>query len=535
MGSTCEWRASRSTIARIRPRVLRENAGTPRLLFDPKHGRCTISKMGKIGMLDKKEREMDDLRSKRIERVVLVNPPMRMEKVYGSYSAWGSVSPPTGLCYIAALLRQNGLDVSIWDAEALGVGQEETVRAIQERRPDIVGIACKTLWIESAHRVAQMLKEKMPDVPVVGGGNHVTAMPERTFKEYPSFDILVLGEGEVTFLELIRALNEGKDLHEVAGLALREAGGTVRTAPRERIRDLDSLPFPAFDLLPNLAAHYKPPLTSVEKLPAFSLVGSRGCPCKCTFCDRGVFQNRVTHHGPQYMVSLIKDLHDKHGIRYLMFDDDNLLLNKNYLFQLLDLLEGTGLRIPFSCQSRVDTIDEEKVDRLKRARCRMIQFGIESGSQKMLDAMKKGITVEQIRTAIALTRKARIRAAGFFIVGYPGETRETLEETVSLIRECKFDDVGVFLFTPLPGSEVYGTVSNYGHYEENWSKTNALDQVVFVPHSLSPEVLKEYSDRCYKACYFRAGQLIALLKRCTSKAYVRALARSIPMLWAKQG
>jgi radical SAM superfamily enzyme YgiQ (UPF0313 family) len=478
---------------------------------------------------------MDDRRYKRIKRVVLVNPPMRMEEVYGSYSAWGSVSPPTGLCYIAALLRQNGLDVSIWDAEALGVGQEETVRAVQQQQPDIVGIACKTLWIESAHRVAQLLKERMPDVPVVAGGNHVTALPERTFKEYPSFDMLVIGEGEMTFLELIQALNEGKDLHEVAGLALREAGGTLLTASRERIRDLDSLPFPAFDLLPDLAARYKPPLTSVEKLPAFSLVGSRGCPCKCTFCDRGVFRNRVTHHSPEYMVSLIKDLHSKHGIRYLMFDDDNLLLNKNYLFRLLDLLEETGLGIPFTCQSRVDTISEEKLDRLKRARCRMIQFGIESGSQKMLDAMKKGITVEQIRTAIALTRKARIRAAGFFILGYPGETRETLDETVALIRECKFDDVGVFLFTPLPGSEIYGAVGDYGRYEENWSKTNALDQVVFVPHSLSPEILKEYSGLCYKACYFRAGQLISVLKRCSSMAHIWALVESIPQLWGKQG
>jgi len=460
---------------------------------------------------------------------------MRLEQIYGTFSEWGSVSPPTGLCYIAAMLRTNGFDVSIMDAEALGLGPQETIEAVVDRRPQVVGIACKTLWIESAHRVAQGLKERLPGVPIVAGGNHVTALPARTLQEFPAFDILVLGEGEVTFLELIRALDAGADLADVAGLAFRAGDTAVLTAPRERLHDLDALPPPAFDLLPDLATRYKPPLTSVEKLPAFSIIGSRGCPCKCTFCDRGVFGNRVTRHSPEYVVRLVKDLHDTHGIRYLMFDDDNLLLNRTYLFRLLDLLEEAGLRLPFTCQSRVDTLNEEKLRRLKRARCRMIQFGIESGSQRILDAMKKGITTDQIRTAIALTRKAGIRASGFFILGYPGETRDTLEDTVRLIRECRFDDVGVFLFTPLPGSEIYPTAAQYGTYTEDWSRTNALDEVVFVPESLTPEILKDYSARCYKACYGRARQVLSVFRRCTSIAHAKAFLRSIPGVLSGHG
>ncbi len=234
------------------------------------------------------------------------------------------------------------------------------------------------------------------------------------------------------------------------------------------------------------------------------------------------------------MVSLVKELHDKHGIRYLMFDDDNLLLNKNYLFRLLDLLEEAGLRLPFTCQSRVDTISTEKLDRLKKAGCRMIQFGIESGSQTILDAMKKGITVDQIRTAIALTRRAGIRAYGFFILGFPGETESTLQETMNFIKECRFGDVGVFLFTPLPGSEVYTNVRQYGTYTEDWGRMNALDQVVFVPKSLTPEMLVDYSNRCYTACYSRPGQVLSVLKRCSSMAHVKAYLRSIPKVLSRK-
>jgi len=455
---------------------------------------------------------------------------MRIEEVYGTFSAWGGASPPTGLCYLAGVLREEGFHVSIIDAEALGLGGEETVRQILAREPQIVGLACKTLWVTNAHRVARDLKARAPAIPIVAGGNHVTALPERSLKEFPAFDLVVVGEGEKTFLELLTALNEGRDLHSVPGLAIRKNDHITRTAPRERIRDLDELPFPAFDLLPDLATHYRPALTSVEKLPAFSIVASRGCPAQCTFCDRGVFGNRVTKHSPEYTVALLRKLVDTYGIRYLLFDDDNLLLSKKHLFRLLDLMHEQGLRLPFTCQSRVDTVDEERLRRLQEAGCRMILLGIESGSQKILDAMKKGITVEQIREAVALTHKFHIRTQGFFILGYPGETEETMQETVDLIHDCRFDDAGVFLFSPLPGSEVYAGVGEHGVFTEDWSKMNSLDEVVFVPHGLTEEKLKAYSDRCYSACYSRPYQAVSFLRRCSSVAHLKAIVSSVPQL-----
>ena len=474
-------------------------------------------------LIDNKPKKfnMKNDNSLKIKKIVLVEPPMRLEQVYGELSEWGSVSPPTGLCYIAALLREKGFAVSIVDGEAMGWGVKETVDAVVQQAPDIVGIACKTLWMVNGHKVASAIKERLPHISIVAGGNHVTALPDRSLKEFPAFDIIVIGEGELTFLDLVNAMNSGKNLDEVNGIAFRKAGGAHITPQRERIKNLDELPFPAYDLLPNIAVHYKPVLNCVEKIPAFSLVCSRGCPGQCTFCDRKVFGNCPTTHSPEYIVKLIKELKEKYGIRYLLFDDDNLLVNKKHLFALLDEMEKEKLYIPFTCQSRVDTIDSERLSRLKKAGCKMILFGVESGSQKILNAMKKYITPEKIYQAITATNKVGIKTMGFFIIGYPGETEETLKETVILIKKCRFTDVGVFLFTPLPGSEIYNNINKYGEYTEDWEAMNSYE-ALFVPYGLTAAILKKYFDLYSNACYLRIDQIILMYKRFSSIAHIRA-------------
>jgi anaerobic magnesium-protoporphyrin IX monomethyl ester cyclase len=465
-----------------------------------------------------------------IGEVVLINPPMRMDQVYGEFSEWGSISPPTGLCYIAALLRKHGHAVSIVDAEAMHWDAEKTVAEVLDRAPIIVGIACKSLWMPSAALVAAALNAKQPDLPIFAGGNHVTALPERTLEENPAILGAIIGEGENTFLELVEAFKKGHDWSSIAGLALRIEGKPVRTQPRARILDLDELPAPAFDLLPNLTTHYRPPLNLVDKTPAFSLLTSRGCPSKCTFCDRSVFGNRVTGHSPEYMMEIIHNLHKQYGVCYLLFDDDNLLIRKDKLFRLLDLIEDSGLGIQFNCQSRVDTITEEVLTRLKRAGCRRVLFGIESGSPDILKAMHKRISTEQIIRAVKMTQSAGLMALGYFILGYPGETKETLEDTVKLIRESTFDDVAVFFFTPLPGSEVYSLVANnpqLGFYQEDWAKGNSLEHVVYIPAGLNEQILKQYMDKCYSACYLRPRQITGLLRRCPSREHFKAITISV--------
>lgn len=463
-----------------------------------------------------------------IRRVLLLNPPLRPEQIAGDYVDWAGTYPPMGLCCLAAVLRESGYQVSILDAEAERLDLERTLDAIAGWAPDLVGISCKSLWVKSADRVARRLKERLPGVPLVAGGHHVTAMPLRSLRDFPAFDVIVVGEGEHTLLELIETWNGGGDLQAVPGLALRVDGEDgIVTTPRRRIGNLDDLPLPAWDLLPDIASHYRAPVFQTRAYPVFWWATSRGCAGHCRFCDRTVFGNRVTRYSPEYILSMARRLTEQYRFRHIMFDDDNFLINRSHAHRVLDALERARLGFTFTCNSRVDTIDMETLSRLKRAGCWQINYGIESGSQRILDAMDKRITVEQIEQALRLTKKAGIRTYGFIIVGYPGETKETIRETYELIRRCPIDDVGVFSFTPLPGSEIYATIGEHGSFDEDWEKGNSLSHSVFLPSGWSEEELLAALERMLEACYLKWSQLAALPRRFTSPHHVKMVWKSL--------
>jgi len=463
-----------------------------------------------------------------IKKIVFVNPPMRIENVYGELSEWGSVSPPTGLCYLAAFLRNKNYDVDIIDAEALHWDIDQTTKAVFEKKPDLVGLSCKTLWVVSAHNVAKALKKEQPDLRVIGGGHHVTSLPEKSLKEFPYFDAIIMGEGELTLFDYIQASNNGRDLSTVNGLAYRYGDNVLVNPRREELLDINSLPKPAFDLLPNLSTYYFPSLINARRLPAFPLITSRGCPFQCAFCDRSVFKNKTRIPTAEYTFSIIEDLYKNYDMRHLLFDDDNILINKKIFYHLLALIKNAGLDISFTCQSRVNTIDDEMLKALKSAGCWQLMFGIESGSQKMLDAMKKGITLQQIRNAISKTRRVGIKTYGMFMIGFPGETEETLKETEEFIKTLKLDDMACFLFTPLPGSEIYDNINKYGYYREDWEKGNSMEDVLFIPNGLTEEIMKQYLEKFDNACYRNFRQIIHLPSRFSSFAHIKATLKSIP-------
>ncbi len=463
-----------------------------------------------------------------VSRVLLLNPPLRPEQVAGKFADWGGTYPPMGLCSLASVLREEGYEVSILDAEAERLGEDETVERIVRWAPDLVGLTCKSLWIKSAARVAARLKKRLPRVPLVAGGHHVTALPLLSLRDFPAFDIIVVGEGERTLLNLVETWNTGGDLLAVKGLALRDADGSGRlTAPRERIQMLDSLPFPAWDLLPDIPNNYRAPVFQTRSYPVFWWVTSRGCSGQCRFCDRTVFGNKVTRYGTEYVMTMARQLQEQYRFKHIMFDDDNFLVNRAHAHRLLDELERARLGFTFTCNSRVDTVDEETLGRLKRAGCWQITYGIESGSQRILDSMNKRIKVEQIERALRLTKKAGIRTYGFIIVGYPGETRETIKETYDLIRRSPIDDVGVFAFTPLPGSAIYDSIAEHGQFDEDWEKGNSLSHSAFLPEGWSEPELLAALERLLDACYLKWSQLSALPRRLTSPYHAKMVWKSL--------
>ncbi|GAX62294.1 Fe-S oxidoreductase [Candidatus Scalindua japonica] len=466
----------------------------------------------------------------KIRKIVLVNPPMNIEEVYGKFSELGGASPPTGLCYLAGYLRDFGYDVSIIDGEALRLSCHDTVSKILTEQPDFVGLSCKTLWVTNAGKIAKLIKEKNRDIIVSAGGHHVTSLPKQSLQEFSGFDSIIIGEGEITLLEYINTINENSDYSSVQSLAYRDGADIKVNSRREETIDINKLHKPAFDLLPDLATHYNPSIINVKSLPAFPLITSRGCPFQCAFCDRNVFGNTTRIPSAEYTFSIVEELYYKYGIHNLLFDDDNIMINKTIFLKLMNFIKESDMKLSFSCQARVNSIDEDSLKILKESGCWQLMFGIESGSQKMLKAMKKGTKLHQIENAVSMCRKIGIKTLGMFIFGYPGETIETLQETEMFIRKLKLDDLASFFFTPLPGSDVYDDIEKYGKYEKQWNKGNSLDHALFIPDGLDEKTLKKFVNLCNNACYSNLRQLIRIPTRFTSLTHTKAFLQSIPKL-----
>lgn len=220
----------------------------------------------------------------------------------------------------------------------------------------------------------------------------------------------------------------------------------------------------------------------------------------------------------------------KHPFKHFMFDDDSFLANKEHARRLLRLLKKEKLGFTFTCNTRVDHVDADILKELKQAGCYQVTFGIESGSQQILDAMHKRITPEQVERAVHLIKRAGLRTYGFVMLGFPGETEATLKETYDLIRRCPIDDVGVFLFTPLPGTEVYEQLSVHGRFVEDWSKMNSLSHAVFVPEGLTESHLLRELEHVVDGCYMKWRQLFRLPLRITSWTHLKIIFKTFTAL-----
>lgn len=443
--------------------------------------------------------------------IVFVNPTITLEERYGKLSASGSIAPPLGLCHLASVCGREGYGVAIVDGNALGLSHDQVVQEVFRKDPNVVGITASTVSIQSAARLAEMIKRKDPRKHVVIGGPHITAVPADTMERYPGFDLGVIGEGEHTITELLHALGSGGDVSGISGIVYRTDTGIVQNPRRKPITNLDELPMPAWDLLPALEHFYKPVSLSYQQLPSTSLITSRGCPGKCTFCDRTVFGNVCRGFSAEYLFEMVKELYYRYHIRDILFDDDNFVMFRSRLAEFCELLLKSGLRISWACNARVDLVNLETLRLMARAGCWQVAYGIESGNQDILDVLNKSISLNQIRKALAMTHEAGIKTKGFFMIGSPLETLKTIEQTIRFALELPLDDFQTTFFTPLPGCELYHRIRDYGELEDNWSKMN-MWYPVFVPAGLSRRELMAAAKRAFRRFYFRPKILWAYLK-----------------------
>ncbi len=459
------------------------------------------------------------------KKILFLNPPLSLDHRYGSLSAAGAAEPPLGLAYLAAVTRKNGFNTGILDAQALGLGVEGTFDLIVKEQPDFLAITLSAVSLTGAVRLASMIKEKEPRTIIIVGGNHFSALPEETLRENGCFDIGVVGEGEKSLEKLLLAIVAVRPLSAVEGIAFRSKDKVILTAPVEHVEKLDDLPMPAFDLLPDIARYYRPAAQSIKYLPAVSLVTSRGCPGRCLFCDKKTFGKNIRMHGAEYVVDMMEKLNKDHGVKGIIFEDDNFMLSEERLSELAKEIRRRKVRVAWSALSRVDTITDEKIRIAKSCGCWQILFGIESGSQKILDFYKKGITLAQIRKAVALAKKHRVYTKGFFIVGNPLESRETLLATRNLVMELPLDDISMTYFTPYPGSEIWDQVDRYGTFDKAWDRLSCFDPV-FIPWGMSRDEICDFQMATYREFYAQVRVITSYVRRLRSFSQAVMLLRS---------
>jgi anaerobic magnesium-protoporphyrin IX monomethyl ester cyclase len=423
-------------------------------------------------------------------RIVLINPPAEVwGEGKGRLAPILNTLPQIGIASLAAVLRQQGIEVSIIDAQALGMTPRQAVAWAVSRDPAAVGLTGYTSSVHAAAAIARDIKAALPGVVTVIGGPHVTAVPEQTMTAFADFDYGLIGEGERSAPVLFQSILAGESPIHVAG-AVRREGGTVRVNERPAlIDDLDKIPPPAFELLPGFPNAYHPPIFHSPKGRAVTLVTSRGCPFHCTFCDRGVFGNRYRFHGVGYIVEMIRRLKEAHGADHFIFYDDNFTADKHHLAALCEEIIRLPFRITFACDARADLVDKEILTLMKRAGAWMISYGIETANPELLKLLDKSLSLSRAERAVRLTREAGIIVKGLFMIGVPGETVQTIERTKAFIDRLPFDLINVSKFTPYPGSDIHRTISQYGSFQEDWRQMSAMN-FVFWPNTVDREVLK---------------------------------------------
>lgn len=389
--------------------------------------------------------------------VLLVNPPAG--KVSGPYDT--PDFPSLGIASLGAVLQDENIHVVCIDAkyERLNFARfEEKIKQIGQI--DIVGVTSMTPNIVDAHNSVEIVKKYHPQACAVVGGCHVTALPEKTLEEFPTFDVGVVGEGEKTFPELVKALRENRNPGDVKGIVYRDAGVVKTTGPRELVGDLDSLPFPAWRLF----------RLSPGRLP---VITARGCPFNCNFCMR-VLGSKVRFRSPENAIAELKYLTDEFGVTEVAFIDETFTLNRKRLEKLLRMMleEKLHNKINWSVQTHVNAVDFDILSLMKQAGCVRVGFGVESGNAEILRECGKGITLRQAEVAVKAAKNAGLKVNAFFIIGHPNENDRTVRDTVRFAAKLNPDFAAFGIMVPYPGTRIRDLAlqgkGGYTSVSSNW-------------------------------------------------------------------
>jgi len=439
------------------------------------------------------------------------------------------IFPPIDLAQLASIVREKGAVVKILDLPAMKKGWDYLKNIISDFKPDIILFNVTTATIDSDLKSAELAKNIDAKITTIAKGEYLNIFGEKILSANQHLDIIIYGEAEITFGEIY----EGKKIEDINGIIYRKDDKIIRNPEREFEKNLGEFPIPARDLFDNNL--YRSPETN-NKITV--IYASRGCPGKCIFCPASrVSGSKIRIRPPENILKELKDCVFNHNIREFLFNGDTFTINKKWVRELCSLIIKENIKIRWGCNSRVDTIDEETLEMMKKAGCWVIAYGIESGVQELLDKMGKGATLEQARRAIEITKKVGIRTHAFYIIGLPWETEETLKQTLKFAKELDTDFFDINIAYPLPGTEYYDMAIKENLMEGNPLTLGGYADAIVRSYKLSADELIKWRKKMLWSLYLRPKFIIRTLYKAGSIRkiflYIKAATKRVIYLLRK--
>jgi len=453
------------------------------------------------------------------QSVLLVNPLPQYVK---GINKEGSIYPPLGLAYIASVLEKFGHECEILDANVLRLENNNVLNFISSHNPGIIGIYSNIITAKSSLELLKKIKEEFKDKITVCGGPFPTVEPVVFLKHG---DIVVRGEGEYKMLKIAN----GEKIGRISGISFKRNNKIIHNKSEKFISDLDSLPFPAYHLLPKLKIYRM----RGRKSPAVPILTSRGCPYSCIYCTKSIFGSCFRARSPENVLKEIEFLINEFGAKEIDIFDDNFSLDMNRAEKICDAIIKNRYNIAINCQNglRVDRMTKNLIKKLKDAGVFKVGIGIESGNEKILRTIKKQIHLKQVETVVKWFRDVGIIVYGFFMIGLPGDNPKTMQDTIDFAKRVNPDIANFMITMPIPGTELYNIVEKYGKFIHNikfgseygFYGSNAFFEM---GETKSEDVIRFYK-KAYREFYFRPIKIFDLLSKCKSYGEIEWLFNSV--------
>ncbi|MBM3298667.1 MAG: radical SAM protein [Deltaproteobacteria bacterium] len=446
----------------------------------------------------------------RFQRVLFVRPFIRdyfNSRSSSSFESSIGLVPPLNLCCLAASVKRAGFEAAIYDFEAEGSGEEDFVKTLREKQPHVVGISAITTNFRGALGTARLVRESLPEAVIICGGTHMMIYPRETMS-FDEFDYGFVGEADDSLVSFLKSFDgDASGMGSIPGLVRRGKEGIIVNQPFGLNEDLDRLPFPAYELLD--LAKYRMPNTSDNVI---SLFLSRGCPFKCGFCFRNPLLRRVRFKTVEMAIEEITYMVERFAVRSVNFVDETITLRKRYFMEFCARLKAKNFDLEWQAPTRVDRLDDDIVRAAKESGCHTLRLGIESGSDEILERIGKRTTTRDALEAVRLCKKHGIRTVGYFIIGYLGETENTIMQTIRFAKSLGLDYAGFFPATPMPSTRLYDESVRQGLVPEHYWRDFVLgvrnDPLPFI----HPEA-ETWTARAYRAFYFSPGHIMRQMRK----------------------